>query len=711
MLPTDEYEQLRKKITAELQGVKTTQPQSHEYQAFKKQYLPKHFTLYENACKFAENMNIAPSPADAKKYADAIETCHLNVTPNGVYSLALLVPALFILTGIFVSIVIPFMLGGVTSMFFFLLFIVIAAAVFFPLKNLPFSFAETWRMQASNQMVLCLFYITTYMRHTSNLENAIDFSADHIGPPLNIDLKKIIWNVQTEKYAGVTESLDHYLMQWRETNLEFVESMNLVQASLYESSQDRRLNSLEKAMTLMLEETYEKMLHYAQELKSPMTMLHMLGIILPILGLVILPLAVSFLEEVRWYHLMVIYNLVLPVGVYLLGRSVLAKRPSGYGNTDITDLNPLLKKLQKRIIPMPNGKDIEISPAMEAAVIAAFLCFIGSLPLIIHFIAIDPLFDIPIAGPFSLLQYVEYKGSIVGPYGLGASILSLFLTLASGLSFAHYYIARSRKIIVIRTQTKQLEQEFAGALFQLGNRLGDGIPAEIAFTKVADVMTGTKSGLFFQSVAVNIQKMGMSVEQAIFDDKRGAILNYPSPIIESSMKVLIESSKKGPLEAATSLITMSNYIKEMHRVEERLKDLMSDIISGMKSQINFLTPAIAGIVIGITSMITTILLQLQEKFAEFGDVGGASGGMGGFSQMLGIGIPTYYFQFIVGLYVVQITWILAYLVNGIENGNDPLNEAYEQGKGLRNGTILYVIISLAVIILFNLIAGSILSQV
>jgi len=34
-------------------------------------------------------------------------------------------------------------------------------------------------------------------------------------------------------------------------------------------------------------------------------------------------------------------------------------------------------------------------------------------------------------------------------------------------------------------------------MFQLGNRLGDGIPAEIAFAKVAETMKGTTSGDFF----------------------------------------------------------------------------------------------------------------------------------------------------------------------------------------------------------------------
>ena len=62
----------------------------------------------------------------------------------------------------------------------------------------------------------------------------------------------------------------------------------------------------------MLDETYEKMLHYAHNLKGPITTLHMMGVILPILGLVILPLVVSFMSEVKWYHLFMLYNVALP---------------------------------------------------------------------------------------------------------------------------------------------------------------------------------------------------------------------------------------------------------------------------------------------------------------------------------------------------------------------------------------------------------------
>jgi len=79
---------------------------------------------------------------------------------------------------------------------------------------------------------------------------------------------------------------------------------------------------------------------------------------------------------------------------------------------------------------------------------------------------------------------------------------------------------------------QKLEQEFAGALFQLGNRIGDGLPVEIAFSKVADVMNGTVSGKFFELVSINITKLGMSVEEAIFDKKRGALVYYPSSLMK-----------------------------------------------------------------------------------------------------------------------------------------------------------------------------------
>ncbi|MBN2142409.1 hypothetical protein JW711_03695 [Candidatus Woesearchaeota archaeon] len=705
---------------------------SSDYYNFKKESVPAHFTLYEKACNLAEQvLKIEPDKAKIAEMKEAIETCHLQITPAGATSFSILMPLIIALVTITLTYLVPALLyPGKESMFFVVFSLFVGLGMILPLQKLPFFLANSWRMKASNQMVLCVFYVVTYMRHTSNLERAISFASDHLTPPLSLDLKKVLWDVESEKFSSLKESLDEYLQTWRKFNMEFVEAIHLIESSLYESSETRRLNALDKSLNVILDETYEKMLHYAHNLKGPLSALHMLGIILPILGLVILPLMVSFMPEVKWYHLVSLYNFVLPALVLLLSKSILSTRPTGYGDTDISESNPELRKYRYILIPI--GKlEIKISPLIVAVIVFGILFLIGTFPLILH--ASNPDFDIVLTAkglkqistindPEATHYFLGYRNEIIagtvtdtriGPFGLGALILSIVFVVAFGVSTGLYYSLKSKNVIKIRDQSKKLEQEFAAALFQLGNRLGDGLPAEIAFNKAAEVMEGTVSGKFFEQVSMNITKLGMNVEQAVFDEKKGALIYYPSNLIESSMKVLVESSKKGPMVASQALINVSEYIKQIHRVDERLKDLMADIISDMRSQIKFLTPAIAGIVVGITSMITQIIGNLSRRLGELATEASQAGNVGAGTSLLsmfGTGVPTYFFQIMVGMYVFEITFIMTLMINGIENGSDKLSEKYMLGSNLKNTILTYAFITLAVSILFNMVAGSILSS-
>ena len=111
-------------------------------------------------------------------------------------------------------------------------------------------------------------------------------------------------------------------------------------------------------------------------------------------------------------------------------------------------------------------------------------------------------------------------------------------------------------------------------------------------------------------------------------------------------------------------------------------------------------------------MITSILGKLSGQLQKVtSSVGGAEAGAAptGILGLFGDGIPTYYFQLIVGIYVVQITFILTVIANGVENGSDKLNERYQLGNNLIRSTILYVFISGAVMLMFNIVAGRILT--
>ena len=684
---------------------------SREYQTFRQEVLSKQRTRYENWCNSAENIiKLKPQEKLLSQLEESIDIAHINITPNGSASFATLVSLLLILSGVLLSVAVYFVSKSFNSeatfpIFTLLMFLILSFISLVYLNELPIYIATKWRLRASNQMVLCVLYIAIYMRHTSNLEHAIKFAAQHIDAPLSLDLRKVFWDVETGKYSTIKESLDHYLETWRKHNLEFVTAFHLVESSLYEPTESRRIELLDKALNVILDGTYEKMLHYAQDVKGPVTTLHMLGVILPILGLVIFPLVGAFLQGlVKWYHLAFLYNIVLPIIVLVLGMNILSKRPTGYGSSKISE------KIYQQAF----------SPKILCFFIALLLFVIGLFPLLFNTL-FPPQFlegeqcavgdiQIPFLGCF--FGYIQQGEEVFGPFGIGALILSFFIPAAFAFSFGIYYKSKSKKVIELRNETKDLESEFASALFQFGNRVGDGIPSELAFSKVSQSMEGTPSGNFFKLVDTNIRQLGMGIEEAIFNEKNGAILSYPSPLIESSMEILIESSKKGPKIVSQSLISISTYIDKIHKVAERLKDLLAEVISSMKSQISFLTPAIAGIVVGISAMIVNIIVALNLKTTTLNLEGGTeAGGVSALIDLFQINgiIPGYYFQLVVGIYVVQLAYILTVLQNGIENGTDKINEQYLLGKNLIRSFILYAIIAIIVTILFNSMSSGLLA--
>ena len=119
-------------------------------------------------------------PENSEKLQTFIDIAHLDITPVGAVSFSIIFPAVFLLLGI--------LLALFSQSLFLVLFVVLAGLSFMYFANkIPEHIANSMRMKASNQMVLSIFYIVTYMRHTSNLENAIEFASEHLAPPLSLD--------------------------------------------------------------------------------------------------------------------------------------------------------------------------------------------------------------------------------------------------------------------------------------------------------------------------------------------------------------------------------------------------------------------------------------------------------------------------------------------------------------------------------------------
>ncbi|MBD3247579.1 hypothetical protein GF378_03090 [Candidatus Pacearchaeota archaeon] len=681
---------------------------SSSYVRFKEEMAPQ-LSRYEKWCQsLGSVIKLKVSEKDRGKIEKHLKAAHLDVKPWQALTLSVMAFVSVFMLGVLISLAAWLITGGFPFLFLFLMML-LSLFLFYFVNGYPKRLASLWRLKASSQMVPAILYIVVYMRHTSNLEKAVAFASEHLQYPLALDFKKVFYNLQVGKFSTIKESLDNYLETWRDYAPEFVEAFHLVESSLFEPDDSRRIQILEKGLQVVLDGVYDKMLKFSHDVRSPLTNVYMLGVVLPTLGLALLPLASAMIGEfLKWYHVFVLFNLVVPFAVFYLTDKVMLLRPGGHGETNLLERNPLYYKYKSN------------KPYLKAFLIAAPIIFIGLLPLVFQFTPVPGMVGLQkdytftelglggFLGEGSIFDFKETTdGGYAGPYGIGALLVGLLVPLGIALFFSIAYKAKTKDLIKEREKTKKLEKEFNNSLFQLGNRLANGTPSELAFAKVAQSSKGLITEDFFRKVNYNIQQMGMGVEDAIFDNKRGAIQYYPSDLIATSMRILVESVKKGLKIAAVSLMSISQYVKNIQKITDRLRDLLAEIISDMKSNMTFLAPLLSGIVVGLAIMITSILNKLNIAQIMSGQAGAATqfGNLGTILSIFELTkmIPPYYLQIAVGIYLIQIIFILTNTLVTINSGQDKLQKTSKTASNLKKGILLYTIVAfVSTVVLFVL---------
>lgn len=709
MVSTDEIlKKYEKKLEAQISSSPTKNPDySREYVQFRQEMIPE-ISGYEKWAKSIGSMiKMKASEKDRVKIQRYIDIAHLDITPSNAIALsAITLLGIFFITimiSVAVYIINPSSMGNILTFAF--LGIITAMFVFYYTLSMPKRIANDWRLKTSSQMVPAILYMVVYMKHTSNLERAVEFAAEHLEGPLALDFKKVFYDVEVGKFSTIKASLENYLQGWRDYSPELIESFHLIESSLYEPLEARRIQILEKSLQVILDGVYEKMLKYSHSVRSPITSIYMLGIVLPTLALALLPLASTLLGNfLRWQHVMILFDIIIPFLVFYLSSEILLKRPGGYGEASVIESNPEYYKYKSK------------KPWVTAALIAIPIFIIALTPFIFQSSLFTSSLGLKSDYTFKEIgmsflgdaKIFDFKtlddGSTIGPFGPIGILFSLFIPLSIAVFFAVAYKKKTEDLIKSRDKTKVLEEEFTNSLFQLGNRLGDGVPAEIAFSRVAETTTGQVTQNFFSIVNQNIQALGMSVENAIFDKRRGAIIFFPSALIATSMRLLVESVKKGLQVAASSLMSISDYVKNIDKINERLRDLLAEVVSDMKSNMTFLAPLLSGIVVGLGVMITVILNKLSVINAQGAELTGMLATIPKLFDITQM-IPPYYMQAIVGIYIIEIVFILTKTLVTVNSGKDPLKEKYEIAKNLKSAMLLYLVTTLLAVIALTALAS------
>lgn len=659
----DEIRQLYEKYLERGEGKEI---ESREYKIFKLIEKPWNIQIFEKLCKFSGAiLKVKLEPEEKEKLENAIKILNLDIEPEDISSLSLLSMIFIASLCLF-----AFIAGSLVMVIVFVLCAIFAQRY---IKNIPINGVKARMIRASGDLILAILYIVIYMRHNPNLEKAIEFAADNLTGPLALDFQKLLWDVETRKYESLKNALDNYVLTWKENCPQFVDAMYLIETSQLQTSEEKRLEILDMAVSRILDGTFDSMSHFASSLREPVNALYMMGIILPILGLVLFPIFASFLSDVfNVNYIAVLYNIILPIVVYMLGRNILANRPTSF--------------------PAPN---IEGHPDVPKK--GCFLLAGINIPAIL-----------PAIGVFTLSMFIFYNfylkavpvvPSEVDIYFSMIPIMGISLTIFTYTKLASFQRMRVWKKII------EVEREFTDASFQLGNRISEGFPPEIAVERVSNVMKKTEISNFFNVILINMHKVGLSFNAAIFDDKYGAINLYPSRIIRSSMQVMVESARKSLRDAAISLINFSTYLRSMERINEKVRDILDEVISSMRFQAAYITPIMCGVVVGLSALIIIILYFLQEQITKLSAVSGE----GGFSMgtwafgmfVVSKSIPLYLLQIVVGIYMIEILLLISYILAEIERTGDETYRNHVISSMILPSIIIYIICSIVVTVMFT----------
>lgn len=625
---------------------------SREYRIFieeEKEKRKKNF--YERACEVAEKiLKVEPDKATKEKLEEAIRVTGLKITPSGSTSLAILFFILMILLSSFIALL-SFVLGLGIGLNYLLLFLLISLGITYYLYTYPITYKRKFLTRVGSEIPFLILYMVVYLRESPNMEGALSFASRNLSGPLANDIRKILWDVEVGKYSNVDEALLDYLSKWKEERF-IVEAFQALRSSL-QQTEKRRMELLDEAVRITLEGVREKARHYSEELKMPILLIHALGILLPVIGLVLFPILGIFLQ-VKSTLLFVGYDVILPFFLYFFISDLLNRRP-----TTFSEIRPI----HHPDMP-PEGK---------------FTLKIGNRKYLLPILP----FSILLATPLVVLgSYLTLKA------GRNNLLPSLLITLGLLAGFISYFYLSSSKRIALRKEVRRTESEFTEALFQLGNQLASGVPLEVAIEKLTKRMSGLSIRRFFLLILRNIKRLGMTFRRAVFDPEYGAILFYPSKLIESIMKTIADAAVKGVHTAASTMLSISRYLRNIHETQERIRELLEDVLTSLRFQAYLLTPIVSGVIVTLATIIINIINQISTSVSSINATGSYLAPT--FIMPWGeLGITQGEFQIIAAIYFIETSIIIGMLISGIENGEDKIGRDYLTFNILWIGTIIY----------------------
>jgi hypothetical protein len=478
------------------------------------------------------------------------------------------------------------------------------------------------------------------------------------------------------------------------------------------------------------------------------------GVLLPLILIIILPVGSAFSGSplAQAWVLLLVYDVALPILVIWFGNNLLQSRPPTYTPPEIPDGFPGLPPRNTARVGkgLVNIWVVVIGILVVGGLASGYLHLYGlgvgepSDPNSLYLLQPDNTLANVLEADRKPIDWFEPGGTReaqllaqgvtpetaseivitekarffaqsendISPYNL---IFGFLITISVAIA-AYYRLSLEAKR---KAQLKymQMESEFKDSLYVLASRLGENKPIEDALRHTQTFLPNNiVSQEVFGKTVDNIHVLGMPLENALFDPAYGALKNNPSQIINSSMKIAIDSVKLGVGVAARTLISLSRQLGNSEKVAKMLTVLIQEITGTMKTVSVYIAPIVLGITTSLQRVVIVTLVSVsasgQSNQPVDPNLGAGIPGVGDFGStdvssfikpevVATIATPGE-FLLIVAIYVIELVIIMNYFVTLIEE-NNKITAKQNAAAKLPIAMVLFVI---TVIVSNMMVAGN-----
>ncbi len=537
--------------------------------------------------------------------------------------------AIFLVGGILLSLLVsPFSGFLSTTIFFFSGIISLVSYLY------PFSIFYTHKiMEYSEEMLRAIMHISTYVQTGSSLEYAFMETHKNIHGILKKQFGEIIHSLERKSEMTLGDALNKYVDTWNKVNPQFVKALRLLQIAALSDEAERERLIRETVETIMIDYMVLGK-RSAEELSKNTKLLIAGGILLPILSLLILPVAAVFMPElVRPDLVAFVYVVLFPTVVLIAALSFASKR---------VQVDTIRLEDHKEYTPMPRKY-------LYLAILIAVVFCVPAIPALAEVLQ-DP---------------ERYLDSFL--FFVLAWLLAAGLAL-SIKTYSNYYMKRYKRIW---RHVQEIEQDLPFVLQSFSTYYTLNTP----FEKVVDGVIDDYINLGFREHPVVSafqelkKKIATSKKPLMHILEKESKEIFPSTKIRSVVSQIASFESVSQDSAAKAARTIRQQVINTYKLDDYIKTLLSDTVSLIRISTTMLAPLLCASAVIMTY---AILKSLDFITAQLEMITSIFGGQAMDLQLVDTSqvISPIFIAAIIGVYLLEIVIVLSIFQTQINTGND-----------------------------------------